>query len=264
MPLLQCAGREARPALGRDVCNPIPGDPMDLFENVQDYPLLSADESARVATTVHELRPHWIQRRPSLPFYTLGVASYLDAVKDPHNQYYLRAHRLNDVLVAHFGWLYDRLAQHFTQVLGNEVLYRPGCGRPGFHIFQWCPEFDATPASVHKDGQYELIEWMPDEEPDFQRPLSFTLAITLPSYGGGLNVWAISKDEVEGLAEKEFLERVAAAPMEYHPYQVGTLVAHSGHKVHQIATGQGGRDGDERLTLQGHGIFCDGAWHLYW
>ncbi|MCC7042296.1 MAG: hypothetical protein IT183_00395, partial [Acidobacteria bacterium] len=42
-------------------------------------PVLSADESVRVADAVHALRPLWKQRHETQPFFTLGTAAYMDA-----------------------------------------------------------------------------------------------------------------------------------------------------------------------------------------
>jgi len=50
----------------------------------------------------------------------------------------------------------------------------------------------------------------------------------------------------------------------HHAYQPGTLVLHSGHMLHQIAPVPSVEPDDERIALQGHGIFYDGGWKLYW
>ncbi|MGE3804902.1 MAG: hypothetical protein AB7K24_09545 [Gemmataceae bacterium] len=235
-----------------------------MFEDVRAYPLLSADECRRVAATVHDLKSYWKQRHPEVPFFTLGIASYLDAQQEAERGYHAAAYDMNTLLAARFSWLYRRLLDGLTQLLQEKVVYRPSCALPGFHVGLWCPASESWEASVHQDLQYELLDWSPTEQPDFHRPLSFTLAITLPQHGGGLNVWDVCHDELEGLSPDERHRKIMAARVEYHPYQVGHLVLHSGHKVHQIARTKKEQDGDERVTLQGHGIHCDGMWQLYW
>ena len=47
------------------------------------------------------------------------------------------------------------------------------------------------------------------------------------------------------------------------PYTIGKLMYHTGHVLHQIIPGYKLQDGDRRMTLQGHGIKCDGIWRLY-
>ena len=51
--------------------------------------------------------------------------------------------------------------------------------------------------------------------------------------------------------------------MAHVPYRVGMAVCHSGHRLHQIAS-HDFAPGDERITLQGHGIMRKGVWQLYW
>ena len=50
----------------------------------------------------------------------------------------------------------------------------------------------------------------------------------------------------------------------FHPYTPGVLMLHSGHTLHQIAAVDQAYPDDERITLQGHGLYCDGAWTIYW
>jgi hypothetical protein len=234
------------------------------FDDVQDHPLLTAEECSAVRAAVHDHKARWVRRDPWAPFYTLGAASYLDARRNPEENYHAPARRLNPLLRHLFGWLYDRLADRLSGLLGAPVVYRPGCALPGFHIFQWCVVFEQPLASVHQDLQYELLDWAPHERPDFRDPLSFTLAVALPHTGGGLNVWDVAHDELEGLTSDERRRLIASRRKDYHPYRVGSLAIHSGHKVHQIAPGRGTVRGDERLTLQGHGVCCGGAWQVYW
>ena len=47
------------------------------------------------------------------------------------------------------------------------------------------------------------------------------------------------------------------------PYTVGKLFYHTGHVLHQIIPGYKLQEGDRRITLQGHGIKCDGKWIIY-
>ena len=76
--------------------------------------------------------------------------------------------------------------------------------------------------------------------------MSFTLAVALPQSGGGLNV-------------RENRKQVT-----HIPYHAGRLVLHRGDVLHQIAPTPQVRAGDERITLQGHGVLYRGVWHFYW
>ena len=50
----------------------------------------------------------------------------------------------------------------------------------------------------------------------------------------------------------------------FHPYTPGVLMLHSGHTLHQIAAVDKAYPDDERITLQAHGLHCDGGWTIYW
>lgn len=71
---------------------------------------------------------------------------------------------------------------------------------------------------------------------------------------------------------REFWEN-GSLPLQYNPiydsaplvvpYKVGQMFYHTGHVLHQIIPGYDLQPDDRRITLQGHGIKCDGIWRLY-
>lgn len=239
-----------------------PAEPF-VPETLADLEVLSAEECAAVREVVHRLREHWVQRHPALPFYTLGAASYMDAAEDKAG-YYRKARQYNPVLRESLEWLYARVAGVLSQRLGAEVTYRESAALPGFHIFLGHPGFTQAMASVHRDLQYRLLDWAPEEEPDFTLPLSFTLAMTLPAHGGGMHLWDVFHEEIDSLPQPQVTQLIRSRPMHFHAYTPGKVLLASGHRVHRIAHREPMRPGDERLTLQGHGVRCRGVWHLYW
>jgi len=86
----------------------------------------------------------------------------------------------------------------------------------------------------------------------------------LPSGGGGLNTWDISKTEVAVRSREKFRDVLRDRPMVYHPYKRGSMAVHSGHLLHQAAPGRNLTPSDERITVQGHGLLVNGVWELYW
>ena len=230
--------------------------------------LLDASECARIDGQIKELRRHWVPRGPApatTSFFTLGAASYLD---DP-GEYRERAAVLNPVLRDGFAWLYTRLADFLERRLRAPVGFVEGLALPGFHI-RLTPAIFVTPdASVHFDLQY-LRTWPQDvPDVDFTRPLSFTLPIRLPRRGGGLNLWDVTYERYRRFAERMkgplhpmdvtvLLDRIR------HPYTPGAIAMHSGHLMHQIGEIDQVAPGDERVTLQGHALFQQGEWKLYW
>ena len=229
--------------------------------------LLAPDECARLDRTIKELRPHWIRRgsRSNSAFFTLGGASYLD---DPA-EYPAIAERLNPILREHFDWLHGKLMNFLRRQLRAPVTLAEGLAHPGFHVWETPAIFVKPNASVHFDLQY-LRTW-PKDAPGvaFDRPLSFTLPIRLPRRGGGLNVWEVTYERYQRFRERigariEPADITVLLPRMRHPYTVGAIAMHSGHLLHQIGEVDEVFPGDERITLQGHALFCSGEWKLYW
>ena len=49
-----------------------------------------------------------------------------------------------------------------------------------------------------------------------------------------------------------------------HAYEVGKIALHSGQVVHQISSAMYLTPEDARVTLQGHAVFSNGVWEVYW
>jgi hypothetical protein len=163
-------------------------------------PVLSAEESVRVADAVHALRPHWKQRHDT-PFFTLGTAAYMDARDGQFATYQAQSVASNVMLREHFGWLLERFRDRVSEQVGDEVVYHPGLALPGFHIFLFDEAFRKSGASVHYDKQFEHIDWTTIGTPDTDAQLSLTLSVKLPAGGGGLLVWNINRIEIEKMPQ---------------------------------------------------------------
>jgi hypothetical protein len=169
----------------------------------------------------------------------------------------------NALLRASFAELYSDLCAVLTAALGP-VRFHPQLALPGFHLFAPRPGHDLLPGtqafasaggSVHVDLQHRAhgSVWQGFERIDWARPLSFTLALALPACGGGLRIWPRTTGVTE--AEAEQAELVS--------YRLGELVSFTQPLLHQIAPAALLQAGDQRITLQGHGLCCDGTWLLY-
>ena len=229
---------------------------------------------AAIARRVHGLRAHWVARDDAA-FHTLGAALYLDrptaetrerfglAEADPA-RYAALASATNALLEADFADLYTALADALAGLLEADVRYAADRARPGFHVFEHHPSYARQAAHVpHFDRQYECIDWPHAATIDFTAAISVTLPIRLPARGGGLRVWDLNLFDVQALGPAAARERARQAPSRVHRYVPGELVCHRGHLLHQIQPWPS-RPGDERITLQAHGLFYDGAWQLYW
>jgi hypothetical protein len=84
-----------------------------------------------------------------------------------------------------------------------------------------------------------------------------------------LNLWPFTYQQVcafhrQTCSPLTLDDMAALTEPTYVPYFPGVLVLHSGQQLHQIAPMSKIHPGDERITLQGHGFWHAGAWHLYW
>lgn len=204
-------------------------------------------------------------RRGAIEFYTFGAASYLDRGPD----YDARAAALNPVLLAQFAPLHAHLRARLAAALDAPVMFADAKAVPGFHIWGVPGIPTEAGASLHFDLQHEHLRWPESARAGADYALSFTLPLRLPRRGGGLSLWDTTYERVTDFYAQSafrgsladllplFVERV-------EPYACGELVMHSGHQLHRIAPTPAVDPDDLRITLQGHGRFWDGCWHLYW
>jgi hypothetical protein len=250
----------------RDFVGALPSD--NRFE-LMYVDMLTVQECSNVKSIVHDLIRYKVRTR-------LGAASYKSHsfVGSRINQYLYRkkARRLNPILKERLGWLYDRVAEKLATALAAPVSYPEDLALPGFHIYRKpirekrliVGGISLPGVSRHFDMQWKKINWGDPEKINFTLPLSFTLPVALPERGAGLNVWNIHHEDCTGLAPAERQQLERSGTKIYHPYSLGRAVLHSGLQMHQIAPTKEFGPGDERITLQGHGIMRDGVWQLYW
>ncbi|KYF55854.1 hypothetical protein BE08_05030 [Sorangium cellulosum] len=249
----------------------------DLIE----IPIADPALCAAACREIYAQRPRWRTRRlfSQPPFYTLGAASYLDLG--------FAAGSIDDYLGdAGSLWLWagdavlaivERVRAALADRLGEAVEYPAVLPSPGFHLFigaaiprNDCSRRPEDCASSHFDMQYRHIPWTRwYTSIDLERTISFTLPLKLPAAGGGLTVWrSLTLERLRADLESRVFPDLSAAagatPSATIPYTVGALVVHRGHMLHQAAGIARAKVKDERITLQGHGVFADGAWRLYW
>jgi hypothetical protein len=222
--------------------------------------VLSPSECGNIRNILYDRRGHWISRSLIVPFHTLAVASYLDATNARCPDYAQRAQASNRVLRESFEWLYGRLREALETFLRAPVVLDDRFALPGFHILGFHETCRYKEASIHYDLQYSLLEW----EHPIETPISFTLSIALPPGGAGLNTWDLQLHETKDLPQSEFNELRNKREKKYNAYTTGRMVLHSGHQLHQIAAMPLMQIGEERITMQGHGVFQNGRFHIYW
>lgn len=249
---------------GRKVMN------MSMYGLVEEIPLLRDQECQEIYRKVYNVSHQWIQRHYQLPFYTLGVAAYLDATANLQNYYKLLSH-YNSLLRENFAELYQKILLSLQQHLNCQVTYHPDQALPGFHIFGYSKQFEQCYGYLHYDSQYKYLQWQESESFNFSNPIqiSFTLAISLPACGSGLNLFNIQKEKWEKMitdkqCKKTDIYYKLMKMKTYIPYTIGNLYLYCGHPLHQIAPAKELLPKDDRITFQGHGVKCDDTWYLYW
>jgi len=225
---------------------------------LSQHDLLTEDECAVIAKRVMDLRPHWTRR--SVGFYSLGAASYIDAVGRTDG-YIGAARRINAILLQNFSGLYRDLAGFLEELLEEPVRLDTSRASPGFHVFEYSGAdrgHDDEAPRAHFDLQWKSA--YPDKAPT--GTLSFTLSIEAPSGGASMAVWNLRyQDALLGVTCRDHAAHHKPQHVDYAP---GGLVIHDGLILHAIGAAGMRNPLGRRITLQGHGIRLDRNWLLYW
>ena len=247
------------------------------------------EDCNKIETSVDNLDKLWINRSCTrrfsyenqmrisrAPFWTLGAVSYLDHVKDPE-QYEKHRNYVNPVMYKKFNWIYEIICERLQSDLKEPVVIDGFLSHPGFHIFsgktgdlieqEYLELFQESLGSVHVDVQYEehIEYWKTFKRVDFNNTLSFTIPIKLPSGGGGLYTWEdkVNPYSFNYTTNKNKLDELES-PSIPNLYTEGEMIYFIGHLLHQMMPGVKVQPDDRRITVQGHGVKCDGTWRLYW
>lgn len=221
--------------------------------------MLEPDECPAIVAELFKLRAFWSPLHPKAPCFTLGVSAYIEAQTYGAVPYTLAARKQNPHMRERFGAVYERVRATLEAKLGEPVEYSHRLALPGFQIFLSDPVFSIPVCSIHIDEPYFHLEWPDYEAVDRTQTLSFTLALQLPSGGGGLNLWPEIPLREGALAAK----LVEGKPPTFCRYALGKMALHDGHTIHQIAPFSVSAPGEARITLQGHAIRSARGWIAY-
>ena len=250
-----------------------------------DIFIFSEKESAEISREVLSVRNQWIRRGPEISslfhvFFSLGAASSTDAVQSL-SEYVNRASETNALLESKFQWVYERIEEKLSSKIGPCKIER-GLAYPGFHIFhiplllKLVPDLilekmvggkvDTIAPVIHYDLQHRFLSehWRNYKSFDFDKTLSFTIPVMMPAAGTGINLFNRgTKDSIclKRLQHLDVLEDWEKICIEYRS---GICFYHTGEILHQAnITRENMRPGEHRITIQGHGVMCDGFWRLY-
>lgn len=238
--------------------------------------ILNQKECDYYISKLYKLKNHWISRYKNLPFYTLGMAAYLD--KDGNYDNIAERHKYNKILQENFNDLYLKIIPLLSFILQSPVELYNNASVPGFHIYLQHEGLKTARtihhSTPHMDTQFRHVF----REPGFKLKdfISFTLPIAC-SNESGLNIWnpdiSLPDDILDLLDDhstikytnKDALSKYTAQSIYQKPtfiqYKPGHIFIHNGVFYHYPVLGA---DKSPRVTLQGHGIKKDGKFLLFW
>ncbi len=252
--------------------------------------ILSKKQCEDTVDIIDGLRKYWINdSRYSVdngdiglpPLWSLGAVSYRD-VRENGSEYRRIKSGENRILLTNFKYIYDSLLEKLEPHIGSVELEKT-LALPGFHIFG---------ERTHVDNQVRVI-FSPDQvfsmvhkdmlnsmhyshlskiykNVDKKENISITLSIALPFRGSGICIWddSITKENPKEEFSKDIINNKIYENFEFGQpkiieYKQGSAFCFSGNIYHQIAPALIVNPGDRRITMQAHGMFCDGAWRLF-
>ena len=194
-----------------------------------------------IAEKILSLRPIWESRSNDFPFYTLGKSAYLDGNTI---EYHEESVWMNELLYRNFSGLYYTVLECLSVELGKELCLTQDLALPGFHIFPTDEKFINSESIIagkwHTDYPHKTLG-LGDVGAS-----AFTVAIELPSVGGGM----------------DYLD--TRGNIVHLPYKEKDLVFHSGLTPHRISGLTEYCPCEYRITLQGHVIKRNNNMEVFW
>lgn len=250
----------------------------DLSRKIDTVRLITSSQCQTITSSVTSLNHLFIDR--NIGFSTLGVSSYLDINHPVSSRYWgsspgsiesylASAKTLNPTLDNFFISLYNLVCRFFSSRFQVECILHPTCARPGFHHYNNHPSNSRQISHIpHFDGQYEqLLPMFSGSLTPYEcihNTLSFTLPICLPACGSGLKYWEFHYEDTLNISRDTCIGRLSSIKPRELIYEVGDLVYHSGHLLHQIKAWPARSSDSPRITLQGHGLLFNNILYLYW
>lgn len=239
----------------------------DIFHGGPALPVLTPAACEDLVARLMALSADWTGRQALdnqvHRFHTLGAATYLDSP----SVYSERARHANPLLRKNFADLHEAVCHAITAQTGYPCTLTDNLGLPGFHIFRG--DHRAPPGLMY-GGTIHMDK--PHERHDFPGPidgtLSLTLPVSIPRSGAGMYFWKdIPEDLLTGPKTPHDMSPTQLQWFDTHKqfvgYTAGEMVLHDGLTVHQLANPGATDSKDLRVSLQGHGVLCDGAWELF-
>jgi hypothetical protein len=246
------------------------------MNNFQLGQLLSKKECDDILLKIYQLKNFWIQRSKTVPFYTLGLAAYLDKNENYCNPE--KRNLYNKLLLNNFSNLINKVKICLASCLTSEVDIYINGAVPGFHIYLSHPNLKSSSIvhqqTPHMDTQFRYV--FPEKGYKQKDFISFTLCLSCDN-DSGLNIWKpdmelpdnvldlLTDSSTISYSENNPLSKYTAQSIFQKPtfikYNPGSIFIHNGVFYHYpILNAQK----IPRITLQGHGIKKDGKFLIFW
>jgi hypothetical protein len=245
----------------------MPGTNWDIFHGGTAIELLDDTACTDLVQRLLTLSDSW-QERHTLndqihSFHTLGAATYLDT----DETYGPVAAAANPLLRDSFGDLLDHVGNAIAERTGHPTQLSEDLALPGFHIFrgdQRAPPGLMYGGTIHVDRPHDRHKF----PFIIEGTLSLTLPIRIPACGAGMFHWtdvpaAMMTGPKAPYTMPPELRDWYDTHKQFIGYTAGAMVLHDGLTVHQLANPGRTQDDEYRISLQGHGVLGDGAWHLF-
>lgn len=241
--------------------------PWDIFHGGAPIALLTPPGCEQLVHKIVSRETHWTGRHALEDqvhqFHTLGAATYLDTP----TAYAATATSANPVLREVCAELYKAVADAIGEHTGHPAILTDRLALPGFHIFRG--DHRAPPGlmyggTIHMDKPHARHAF----SGTIDGTLSLTLPLCIPTGGAGMYFWRnVPDDMLSGPKAPHEMSPAQYAWFDTHKefvgYEIGEMVLHDGLTVHQLANPAPTDQHDLRVSLQGHGVLCDGAWELF-
>jgi hypothetical protein len=217
--------------------------------------LFSPDEAASVADAVRTAPAALVRQAwdtPTSRMHTIGEALYRN--RDRLDHYVRCARNDNPALYRYFRPVYERVATFFERRYGEPVMFAEELAVPGFHVFEYVRAGSYDGGGWHFDCLYQRAPFLSDRIAEIRGLANFTLPLEVPSGGTGMDLC----DDEPGAV------RPGGGAAVTVPYEPGVMVFTEREYWHRIGTSSCLRDGERRVTLQGHGVHLAEGWLLFW
>lgn len=215
-----------------------------LKDSLKDIITFSEDEAASITKRVIENKDSWIDRDY---FWTLGASAYIDTAEE----YVTNTPIGNKTILQLFSNELNHAMESISKSLLNNIKYifLPRAAIPGFHIIN--ERSNGKSGRFHVDISYQNVMWCSP----FIWPFSFTTLLSTPEVGSGMWYWDDFNVAQLRHYKDMYTEDLPEDGRELLTYEVGHTYIHLGRVPHALANTGDIKDGEFRITLQGHGAY---------